>query len=159
MPDHRPGFYRKETRGCPTKTPSRCGDFCFAYRSRPGSPVYKEVKNISDWAEVEKIRTSLDFLIVSNPTFLYQEVLGQVFHWGRALFIKKPLSHQLSTNEVLVNNLATQNTPTDIACNLRFLDSMEFVQHSLKNEQVQEVNAYVGSYLPDWRPNKDFRKS
>ena len=47
-----------------------------------------------------------------------------------------------------------------VACNLRFLDCISFIKDNLPqllNKKLNEVNVYCGSYLPDWRPNADFR--
>jgi predicted dehydrogenase len=58
----------------------------------------------------------------------------------------------------LVNDLMKNGIPNYVACNLRFLDSLVFIKKALSNERINEVNVYCGSYLPDWRPNTDYKK-
>jgi predicted dehydrogenase len=47
-----------------------------------------------------------------------------------------------------------------VACNLRFHPGIQFLRNYLSQcrSKVNEVNVYCGSYLPDWRPNVDFKK-
>ena len=64
--------------------------------------------------------------------------------------------------EELINSINSREIFTYVACNLRYLDCIRFVKEQLSllpNKKLNEVNVYCGSYLPDWRPNADFRKT
>ncbi len=43
---------------------------------------------------------------------------------------------------------------------MRFHPALQFIKHNfkLKAGRIQEINIYCGSYLPDWRPNRNFRE-
>jgi len=45
---------------------------------------------------------------------------------------------------------------------LRFLECIGFIKEKiqfLNNRALNEVNVYCGSYLPEWRPGIDYKKS
>ena len=105
------------------------------------------------------IREKIDFVIISNPTFLHQETILQLLPLGCPLMIEKPSLSSLEKATFLNQKVEEKNILTYIACNLRFLDSIVFLREYLKSKErrINEVNAYCGSYLPDWRPEVDFR--
>jgi predicted dehydrogenase len=46
-----------------------------------------------------------------------------------------------------------------VGYNLRFHPVIRYVKTLLQGERVISANAYVGQYLPDWRPETDYRSS
>lgn len=102
---------------------------------------------------------SIDFIIVSNPTAFHYETIKNLMYFNKPLFIEKPLFSEISKKtEALVESISRKNILTYVACNLRFLDSIIEIKNIIKTERINEVNVYCGSYLPEWRPNMDFRK-
>lgn len=129
----------------------------FALRSSNLSPKVDDIIDIYDLNEV--YRHNFDFVILSNPTGLHYEYLKQLKGLKLPLFIEKPLFDKVDNKKkILVANILKDNIPTYVACNLRFLDCINKIKDLIKTERVNEVNVYCGSYLPDWRPNVDFRK-
>ena len=45
------------------------------------------------------------------------------------------------------------------AFNMRFHPLIRWAKENISPETVLEVQAYCGSYLPDWRPGQDYRKN
>jgi len=100
-----------------------------------------------------------DFAIISNPTFKHIETIRSLLAFNCPLFIEKPLSDTLDHFDV-INKVITMGIKTYVACNLRFLDSLVYLKNILiKDLTINEVNIYCGSYLPDWRPGVDYRRS
>ena len=128
----------------------------YALRSKVNSEVYKSVINIYTLSNVENIK--FDFCIISSPTYLHTADILRVIPLNIPLFIEKPISHVLDLEEV-VDAINSKNISTYVACNLRFLDSLIFLKDYLKKEKlvVNELNVYCGSYLPDWRPGRDYK--
>lgn len=128
----------------------------YALRSTHSSLPQEGVRDIYSLEELADVQ--LDFVIVSNPTSEHKKTIEQLANMHCALFIEKPLYHLLDI-ERLVCDLEKSGRLTYVACNLRFLDCMEFVKKELSDKQkrVNEVNAYCGSFLPDWRQGVDFR--
>jgi predicted dehydrogenase len=131
----------------------------FALRSNTKADQVDGISNIFSFAQVEK--HSFDFAIISNPTSEHKVTITKLLKFGFPLFIEKPAYLSLDILDIV--NLATQSSiPTYVACNLRFLDSLIYIHDKLDSEpfrRINEVNAYCGSYLPDWRPGIDFRKN
>lgn len=102
---------------------------------------------------------SIDFILISNPTSVHYDTIRKVIMYKRPLFIEKPLFSEITEDSnALVNKVEEQGIPTYIACNLRFLECIAKTKELIVGKRVNEVNVYCGSYLPDWRPNVDFRK-
>lgn len=128
----------------------------FALRSSANAECVKGVENI---LSIEKLAHQPDFAIISTPTYLHLESINQCMKLGIPLMIEKPLLHELQPALNFEPVLATQNITTYIACNLRFHPLIVFLKSYITEHQprINEVNVYCGSYLPDWRPGKDFR--
>lgn len=130
-----------------------------ALRHKPDAEAYHNVQNIYS---LDKINVSnFDFAIVANPTSQHKATLSKLIEYHIPLFIEKPLHSSLDI-EQLVDQIQSSKILTYVACNLRFLDCLVFAKELARNQylgQLNEVNVYCGSYLPDWRPETDFKKS
>ena len=134
------------------------GSVIYALRSSPQAEVYEAVKNISSLRE---INTQPDFVIISNPTSIHKTSLRNVLELNCPVFIEKPVFDNLDGADELIKQIRDRNGITYIACNMRFHPAIVYLRNYLRDlqHQVNEVNIYCGSYLPDWRPGTDFRTS
>lgn len=126
----------------------------YALRSDCKSSPYDHVTSFYQWDEV--LKQSYDFVIVSNPTSKHRSTIEKLEEFNIPLFIEKPLFDSLE-GENLVRRLCEKQTPTYVACNLRFLEVLRSLRTRIENSIINEVNVYCGSYLPDWRPGTDYR--
>jgi predicted dehydrogenase len=121
----------------------------FALRS---SEHFEEVKGIQSITSKNQIPKNIDFIIISNPTSEHFETIKQFSKLRKPLFIEKPLFHQLKKINFPIPTI------NYVACNLRFHPCIDWLKKNLQLlGKINEVNIYCGSYLPDWRPNVDFR--
>lgn len=127
----------------------------YALRSNASALPYEDVKNWYDWDTALSLR--YDFIIISNPTANHRETIERLKTLETPLFIEKPLFDKLQGEE-LVHELVEKNIPTYIACNLRFLEVIKDLKQLVKGKRINEVNVYCGSFLPEWRPDTDYRK-
>lgn len=97
-----------------------------------------------------------DFAIISNPTAKHREAIEWLTELSIPLFIEKPLSDNLNMEDILGK---LDNTLTYVACNMRFLGCVSWVAKNIGGRRVNEVNAYCGSHLPEWRQGADWRKT
>ncbi len=127
----------------------------FALRSHTGASSVEGVQNVYSYAEAQALDP--DWILISNPTALHRDTIETVLPWGKPLFIEKPALDSTANTSALIEQ--AESVLTYVACNLRFLDSLVFLQDYLQGKKVQEAQLYCGSYLPDWRPGTDFRQS
>jgi predicted dehydrogenase len=128
----------------------------FAYRSIGHQNTIPGVKNIYS---LEDLEVKFDFAIISNPTHLHSHFISLLSEKGINLFIEKPPLDSLINADILLKKVENSNIITYVGCNLRFHPSLVFLKKEvlLKNKRINEVNIYSGSYLPNWRPGKNFR--
>jgi predicted dehydrogenase len=100
------------------------------------------------------------FVVISNPTHLHLPAINELVPLGIPLFIEKPPLHTLDGAQQVAGVIKQQNILTYVACNMRFHPCIKFLKKYFteNNRRINEVNVYCGSYLPDWRPGKDYTK-
>jgi predicted dehydrogenase len=130
----------------------------YALRSKKNLHQYENVKNIYSLDELD---SSIDFTIISTPTYLHQTDIIKFSQLGCPLFIEKPVLKDLTNVHILENILFKKNIKTYVACNMRFhpgiLHLKNFIENN--NKKINEVNVYFGSSLPNWREGIDYRKN
>ena len=127
----------------------------YALRSSKSSQVIEGVRSCYT---LEEVPLGLSFILISNPTSLHLKTIKEVSHFGVPLFIEKPPIDSVYQIRELAELIKTLDMPTYTAFNLRFHPVVQWLKDNIESHNVIEVNAYCGSYLPDWRPNKDYRK-
>ncbi|MFH6969598.1 Gfo/Idh/MocA family protein [Flavobacterium sp. FlaQc-28] len=128
----------------------------YALRSNLNSEIEEGIENIYG---LENLEIAFDFAIISNPTNLHFEFIEKLARLNIPLFIEKPALHTLKGADKLIELIENKQIVTYVACNLRFHPCIEYLKNKLSdaNLKINEVNIYCGSYLPDWRPNVNFR--
>jgi len=129
----------------------------FALRSSKLSVKVSGVKDLFEWEEV--VSKKFHFCIISSPSSLHLSHIKLVEVLRIPIFIEKPLFiNRSQINDFKILDL--KNLRSYVACNFRFNPIIEFLKDDLKikAKNIYEVTAYCGSYLPNWRPNKDYRK-
>lgn len=122
----------------------------FALRRSESKIDYDGIINIYE------LEGDFDFAIVSNPTSEHAFTISNLLKLKIPLFIEKPLFGELKYDK-LIETINFYDIKTYIACNLRFLDSINYLKSHIDGKRINEINIYCGSYLPEWRPNVNFR--
>lgn len=126
-----------------------------ALRNSRDSVPADNIENIYSFEEL-KLSTPFDFAIISNPTYQHADTIKHLLELNCPLFIEKPLFHSINSDSIL-KSISSAGIKTYVACNLRFLDSIIFLKKMLPGIRVNEVNIYCGSFLPEWRPEVDYK--
>ena len=129
----------------------------YALRSDSNAEIEEGIENIYS---LDNLHVLFDFAIISNPTYLHSEYIKKLANKNIPLFIEKPALHSIENADELANLIENRQIITYVACNLRFHPCLVFLKDKLDHQRskINEVNVYCGSYLPDWRPGKNFRK-
>lgn len=109
----------------------------------------------------EAISFAPDLVIVCSPASEHLKQARIFVEAGVNLLIEKPLS--IDTNGVndLLQSGFEKGILIQTAYNMRFLDSLINFRNlcqSGKYGQLVSIESSVGQYLPDWRPNQDYRR-
>ena len=95
-----------------------------------------------------------DYIVISNRTSEHLATLNQLndMNFKGMCFVEKPLSKDTVTE--------TTDYHFDICVGyvLRFHPLIQRTKAILQGKQLISLHAYVGQYLPDWRPGTDYRQ-
>ncbi len=96
-----------------------------------------------------------EYVVIANETSEHDSALKTALSFKiPKILVEKPL---FSTS---IENLAENpKSHVSIAYNLRFHPLLQRLRSEIKDQIVLSVQIYVGQYLPDWRPQQDYRKS
>ncbi|CAK4070511.1 Gfo/Idh/MocA family protein [Vibrio sp. 16] len=110
----------------------------------------------------ELINHNVELAIVASPAPFHAKHAIPLIEANIPVLIEKPLSVSVSDSELLLHAADRFDTPVAIGYCLRYLSSAIVFKELLIQQAVghiYNVNVEVGQYLPDWRPNKDYRSS
>lgn len=96
-----------------------------------------------------------EYVVIANPTNQHHETLRNLAdaNFNGRVLVEKPLFDR--TLPIIPSSIRS----ISVAYNLRFHPVIQRLRELVLNEKVLSVNAYVGHYLPEWRPGTDYRKS
>jgi predicted dehydrogenase len=96
-----------------------------------------------------------DYVVIANDTRLHGETLGVLAQCGFSgtSLVEKPM---LARHD---EACALPVGPLFVGYTLRFHPLISRLFSLLADEPLWTFTAYVGQYLPDWRPDQDYRQS
>ena len=103
-----------------------------------------------------------DFVVIASPSHLHGEQALDAARRGCPLFIEKPLSHTREGLGELVEEIERRGLISLVGCNMRFHPGPARIKQLLEDQAIGKLlsaRVYTGSYLPEWRPWQDYRKS
>jgi len=98
---------------------------------------------------------SPDYIIIANQTNEHYRTLKQLadFDYKGTVLVEKPLF------DSVLGIPAHHFKNAYVAYNLRFHPMIQRIFEVVKKEKALYAQIYVGQYLPDWRPERDYRMS
>jgi predicted dehydrogenase len=113
--------------------------------------IRKEFRKWSDLSD------QYDVVFVCNPTALHAETLDKILDLNSDVFIEKPIYHHPNCHIKLRNRFSAQHI-YHVACSLRFHSVIKALQSFVKERSdIYSIRIICSSWLPDWRPNVDYR--
>ncbi len=107
------------------------------------------------YTEYHNVPDDYDIIFITNPTHLHYQTLKDYTHKAKHFFIEKPVFDHVDLDLSLFEN---QNVRY-VACPLRYTAVIQYLKKNLDLTTVYGVRAISSSYLPDWRPDIDYRKT
>ena len=130
----------------------------FAFRTYQGQTQNSiNVKNVSSWKELDAIAPDVAF--ITNPTSKHIEVAIECAKRNCTLFIEKPLDSSKRGLDQLVELVRARSLATYVGYNLRFHPVIVFLKKLSEDTPLLHLRVTSSSYLPNWRPDQDHRKS
>jgi predicted dehydrogenase len=149
------------------------GTEIIAYDPRPNPPVLTDNLKIEEGASLEKkynltifqdleqaLAQKPQVAFICNPTSLHIPAALQAAQAGCALFIEKPVSHNLEHVEELINLVETRGQMAAVGYQMRFHPCLQHLHACLKTKtvgRILSVRAEVGEYMPGWHTYEDYR--
>ena len=116
-------------------------------------------------SEVFSLEHALDtrpeMAVIAGPAPTHVETALALADNGVHLLVEKPISHSLDGVDDLIERCRARQLALLVGYNLRFSASLQEMKRILEAGRIGRVlsiRAEVGGYLPDWRPNSDYRR-
>lgn len=100
--------------------------------------------------------------VIASPSSEHAGVLITLLQAGIPVYIEKPVVTRPDECAQLQTLLATIPSLTQVGCNLRFLPSLQHLKRQITQGLIGRViraDFQAGQWLPDWRPQQDYRQS
>ncbi|PZV79143.1 putative dehydrogenase [Algoriphagus aquaeductus] len=99
---------------------------------------------------------------ICSPTAFHMSDLKAFLKVGIPnIYIEKPVSHTLDFCIDLGHEIQQSNTRVQVGFDLHFDPGLMKAKEIIESGEIGKIlsaNAFVGQYLPDWRPYEDHRK-
>ncbi len=103
-----------------------------------------------------------DAVFITNPSPLHIETAMHFIKANCHLFMEKPIADTLEGVDSLIDECNQRKLVCLVGYCLRFLTPLQKIKEAIDQERIGSilsVRATVGSYLPGWRPQNDYRKN
>jgi predicted dehydrogenase len=98
-----------------------------------------------------------DVVFVTNPTSMHYETVEKFAAHTKSFFIEKPVFDSTTVDENIFETI--KNIPSYVACPLHYNAVLQYVKQNVNPNDVICARVMSSSYLPDWRPGQDYRKT
>ena len=110
----------------------------------------------------EAVQNPLKFAVVATPAPFHVQQAAELLKNGIHVLIEKPLADCLASFKKEDDLLFSNQDKIEIAYNLRYMSSAVYLKKLLVQGILGKIHSVlidVGQYLPDWRPQTDYRKN
>ena len=105
-----------------------------------------------------KLPDNYDVIFITNPTEFHLDTMYKVLNKSKSFFIEKPLT-SIKNMDRFKEIIFPENRIYYIACPLRYTKVIQYLKRYIEDKRVTGVRCISSSYLPDWRPEVDYRKT
>lgn len=132
-------------------------------RSKQTSEINKNLDLVEVYSMEDALKHNPQFAIISSPAPFHLKIARVLLENKVHLLIEKPISHDL--NEAIEFLSFAKNYPDTkviIGYNFRFSTAANKFKKLIESNhigRVLNIQIEMGSYLPNWRPQQDYRES
>lgn len=128
-------------------------------RSNKGRITSKELRDLIDnvYYEYEDVPNDYDVIFISNPTHLHYETLKKYVSKTKHIFIEKPIFDNVEKS--IADLSLNSDSVYYVACPLRYTNVIQYLKTELDLSRVYSARVICSSYLPEWRPDIDYRST
>ena len=118
------------------------------FSSQSGLP-YETLSSLKDIP-----RLNPDYVVIASPTNRHYPQLKFLEEHieGKKILVEKPLFDSMVDFKVLNNEVY-------VGYNLRFHPLINKIKALCRDRKLWNMHVFCGSYLPDWRPDRDYRST
>jgi predicted dehydrogenase len=127
----------------------------------PGSVTIPGINQVH-YQLSDAVRAKPDIAFITNPSPFHIPVALELARNGVHLFIEKPLSHDLNGVNEFSKVCKKNNVIVMVGFNFRFKKSLIALKEALDSDSIGKILSYrgeAGQFLPDWRPDTDYRQA
>lgn len=124
------------------------------------NPSPKRARVVSSISECLKEKP--DVGLIANISSLHVPIAIKLAKNGVDLFVEKPLSNSLKGTNELLKLIRKKKLITQMGCQFRFHKCIKKIKQLISSDRLGKVlsaKVECGSFLPDWHPYEDYRKS
>jgi predicted dehydrogenase len=117
-----------------------------------------KVRIVKDYAQI--LDEELGGVVIANQTNLHLEYALSAARKKKNLFIEKPLSNSLLGIEDLAKEVALGGLIVEVGFMLRLHPNLVWIRSFLNKGgigKIAYIRGAIGQWLPDWRPEVDYR--
>lgn len=110
----------------------------------------------------EAMKQALKFAVVATPAPFHVQQAAELVKNNIPVLIEKPLSDSLATFKKVEDVLYANQDKIEVGYNLRYMSSAIYLKKFIEQEELGKIHSVlinVGQYLPDWRPQADYRQN
>lgn len=104
-----------------------------------------------------KVEDKYDILFITNPTSEHYKTLNKYKNNAKMFFVEKPLVNYSDLSRI--KKISIKNDKVYVACPLRYKKVIQFIKNNINKNDVICTRVICSSYLPNWRPNTDYKKT
>jgi predicted dehydrogenase len=108
---------------------------------------YKTIRSLQEIKNIDP-----DYIVLASNTSMHFEELCYLENNFRdkTILVEKPLFEQC-------HDLNIQNNSVWVGYNLRFHPLIQLIKKKTDGKKLWHIQVFCGSYLPEWRPARDYR--
>lgn len=126
-------------------------------RSGKGTELDKRVtKHVNRvYYSYDSVPDDYDVIFVTNPTHLHFDTIKYFVPKTKHMFIEKPVFDNKDSRLDLLH--LKKDSVYYVACPLRYTNVIQYLKYQCNLNYAYCARVICSSYLPEWRPNQDYR--